>query len=128
MTKRKTPFFTFKGLSNSPIFQYHIFKLVATRSVETSFLRAARYANVSLTHSVSQEAPFFSPSVGWSWSRGICGQLSSCSPPVVFVCLSVLSYVVLLLWFFFNFCLEGRRGLIPRRRWRTGCCGGCPLP
>ena len=30
-----------------------LFKLVATRSVETSFLRGLRYANMSLTHSAS---------------------------------------------------------------------------
>ena len=33
---------------------YFIFKVVATQSVEMSFLRAAQYANVSLTHSLTQ--------------------------------------------------------------------------
>ena len=39
------------GTSTSSESALSLFKLVATQSVETSFLRGLRYANVSLTHS-----------------------------------------------------------------------------
>ena len=59
-----------------------LFKLVVTRSVETSFLRGLQYANVSLTHSLrcrhcselvgSNESARASPTPSWNSNRACC--------------------------------------------------------